>query len=58
MDYLCESCHVSKPKAFFVQLNGTLHKCNKCMNKVSKCDYSIVYDKNINQRLKTKSYVK
>lgn len=41
MDYLCDSCRVYKPKAFFVQWNGTLHKCNKCMNKVSYYDYSI-----------------
>lgn len=55
MDYLCESCHIYKPKAVFLQWNGTLHKC---MNKISKWDYNIVYDKNINQRLKTKLYVK
>jgi len=44
MEYLCTSCNVYKPKAFFVSINGKLHKCKKCMNIKKYYEYSVIYD--------------
>lgn len=52
MDYLCASCNTYKPQAFFVSINGKIHKCKKCMNKKEHYGYSVIYDISLIRKLK------
>jgi hypothetical protein len=52
MDYLCASCNSYKPQAFFVSINGKIHKCKKCMDKNEHYGYSVIYDRSLIRKIK------